>query len=108
MFTKKKKLLIAAAQKSEFSQLVGGSSLQYIYIYNFYPSLYHLSYLSSLGYRRVSWPSPNSPHRLAIGDPALGQTKSYSVQPCLLLTTMVSPASRLTVFFDRVRCIALY
>ena len=40
----------------------------------------------------------HSARRLAIGSPALGQTKSYSVQPCLPLAAMIGHAGRLLVF----------
>ena len=36
---------------------------------------------------------------LAVGPPALGQTKSYSVQPRLPLVATIGPAGRLRVFF---------
>ena len=36
----------------------------------------------------------HSPSRLAIGPPALGQTKPYSVQPCLALAATVRPAPK--------------
>ena len=34
----------------------------------------------------------HSPRRLVVKPPALGLTKSYSVQPCLPLAAMIGPA----------------
>jgi hypothetical protein len=42
-------------------------------------------------------------YRLTVGPPALDQTKSYSVQPCLLLAATISPEGRSRVFFYWVR-----
>ena len=44
--------------------------------------------------RTQAWPSANSARRLA-----LGQTESYSVQPCLPLVATIGPAGLLRVFF---------
>ena len=41
----------------------------------------------------------HSPRRLAVGPPALGETESYSMQPCLLLAATISPAGRSRVLF---------
>ena len=38
------------------------------------------------------------PHRLAVGPPVLGQTESYSVQPCLPLAATIGPVGRSRVF----------
>ena len=40
----------------------------------------------------------HSAHRLAVGPPALGQTKSFSGQPRFLLAAMIGPAGRSRVF----------
>ena len=41
----------------------------------------------------------HSPSRLSVRPPALGQTKSYSVQPGLPLATMIGPVGRSRIFF---------
>ena len=48
--------------------------------------------------RAQAWPSLNSAHRLTFG-----QTKSYSVPPCLLLAATISPAGRSRVIFYQLR-----
>ena len=47
--------------------------------------------------RTQAWPLANSACRLAIG-----QTESYSVQPCLLLAATISPVGQSRVFFYKV------
>ena len=49
----------------------------------------------------VTWVPPSklafghSARRLTVGPPALGQTESYSVQPCLPLTATIGPIKSL-------------
>ena len=45
----------------------------------------------------------HSAHRLAVGPPALGQTESYTVQPCLPLAATIGLLSPARILHSRAR-----
>ena len=63
-----------------------------------YPTPPSILTLVTLVQRTQAWPSANLAHMLAFGE-----TKSYSVKPCLPLAATISPAGQLIVFFYWVR-----